>query len=94
MLAPKQQMLAPAGLRVRKCVGHQFPVSVYGRLEKENTRCRVRVKVDENETSNPESRSRRGSAEVRKTERYLDPEWMLGMMSYFLLRWIQSKKLG
>jgi len=81
MLAPKQQMLAPAGLRVNKCVGHRSPVSVSGRLEKETTWHRVRAKVDENETPNPESRSRRGSAEVRKTGRYLDPEWMLVMMS-------------
>ena len=78
-------MLAPAGLHVRKCIGHRTSLLVSGRLEKKNTWCRVRAKVDENETPNPESRSRRGSAEVRKTGRYLDLEWMLGMMSSFLL---------
>ena len=93
MLAPRQQMLAPAGLRVRKCVRHRSSVSVSGCLEKDNTRHWVRAKVDENKTLNLESQSRRGSAEVWKTGRYLDPEWMLGMMSYFLLRWIQSKNL-
>ena len=94
MLAPKQQMLAPAGLRVHKCVRHRSPMSVSGRLEKENTRRRVQTKVDENEMLNPESRSRGRSAEVRKTGHYLDPEWMLGIMSYFLFRGNQSKKLG
>ena len=86
VLVPRQQMLAPTALRVCKCVGHRSPVSVSSRLEKENTRRRVRAKVDENKTLNLESQSRRGSAEVWKTGRYLDPEWMLGMMTYFLLR--------
>jgi hypothetical protein len=48
-------------------------VSVAGRLEKENTRRRIRVKADENETPNSESQSRRGRAEVRKIGSYLDP---------------------
>ena len=55
---------APAGLRVHECIGLRSPVSVSGRLEKENTQRRLQTKVDENETPNPESRSRRESAEV------------------------------
>ena len=49
-------------------------------VEKENTRCRPRAKADENKTVNFELRSRCGRAEVRKTVRYSDPEWMLGKM--------------
>ena len=56
----------------------------FGRLEKENIQHRARAKVDD-EMPNPESRLRRERAEVWKTGHYSDPEWMLGMMSYFLL---------
>ena len=48
----------PAGLRLRECVGLRSPVSVLGRLEKENTRRQVRTKADENEMPNTESRLR------------------------------------
>ena len=66
MLEPRQQMLAPAGLRVNKCVGHRSPVSVSGHLEKETTWHRVRAKVDENKTPNL---SRDRGVEVRKSGR-------------------------
>ena len=34
----------PAGLRLHECVGLRSPVSVSGRLEKENTQCQIRMK--------------------------------------------------
>ena len=42
----------------------QAPVSVSGRLEKESTRCWARVKADENEMQNHDSRLRHKRAEV------------------------------
>ena len=65
-------MLAQAAVPADVCVcmsvsDTQAPMSVSGRLEKESTRCWARVKADENETQNPDSRLRHKRAEVQKT---------------------------
>ena len=85
----------PAGLRLRECVGLRSPVSVSGRLEKENTRRWVRRKKMKTKRQTP---NRDCGVEGRKSVRpgaTQTPNGSIteGIMSYFLLRWVENKKL-
>ena len=85
----------PAGLHLRECVGLRSPVSVSGRLEKENTRRWVRRKKMKTKRQTP---NRDCGVEGRKSIRpdaTRTPNGSIteGIMRYFLLRLVENKKL-